>query len=143
MSYEWGEGFHPPKDVAADQVKAALDSLKEPSPENLLESSKAKAHVLYGDLWSEGDQVWAQRGRLERCRRIIGAVQEVVVVGGKNIQIRAVEFVKRNGESRWTSIDDIRQNEALRDAYMSEIQRLQEQATAKMEKFRNLMKADA
>ncbi len=143
MNFEWREGFHPPKGVSADDVKAALDKLREPSPENLLDASKAKRHVLHGELWGEGDQVWAQRGRAEQCRRIIGAVQEVIVVGGKTIQIRAVEFIKRNGEGHWTSIDDIRQSEELRDAYMSEIQRLQEQASAKMAKFRQLMRHDA
>lgn len=140
MRYQWADGFHPPKDVPAEAVKAALDELPEPSPENLLEASKRKRHVLHQDLWSEGDQVWAQRGRLERCRRIIGGVKEVVVAGGKEIEVRAVEFVKPNGgDGRWLNIDTIRSDPDLIDAYLSEIQRLQDQASGKMAKLRELM----
>lgn len=139
MQFKWADGFHPPKDVAPDAVKAAIDKLKEPTPENLLQASKRPKHVLHNDLWSEGDQVWAQRGRLERCRKIIGAVQEVVVAGGKEISIRAVEFVHLNGDGRWATIDTIRSDPELLNAYLSEIQRLQEQAVGKMQKVRDLM----
>lgn len=143
MNFSWREGFHPPKGVAADDVAAALDQLKEPSPENLLQASKAKRHVLHGDLWSEGDQVWAQRGRLERCRQILGAVKRVEIIGGKTIEVRAVEFVRLNGEDRWAKIDDILQDKSLCDAYMAGVQNLLEQASAKMSKLRELMKAAA
>lgn len=143
MNYEWAEGFHPPKGVGAEDVKHAVDRLKEPSPEALLQASKNKRHVLYGDLWSEGDQVWAQRGRLERCRRILGSICEVVVAGKKTISVRAVEYVRTNGDGRWFSIESIRSDPELMDAYLSEVQRLQEQATGKMEKLRQLMVSGA
>lgn len=137
---EWREGFHAPKGVSADDVKATLDRLEEPSPENLLHATKAKRHPLHDAVWGEGDQVWAQRGRLEYCRRIIGAINETIVVGGKSIEIRVVEFIRTNGSGQWTSIDDIRNDPLLLDAYLAEVQRLQEQAVAKLEKVRVLMR---
>lgn len=140
MNYRWAEGFHPPKKVTPEAAKAAIDKLKEPTPENLLEASKRDKHVLHEDLWSEGDQVWAQRGRLERCRKILGAVQEVVIVGGKEMTVRSVEFVKTSGEGRWATLETIRSDPALLEAYFAEILRLQEQATAKMAKVRELMR---
>lgn len=139
MNYRWAEGFHPPKNVTPEAVKTALDKLSEPTPENLLHASKRKTHVLHEDLWAEGDQVWAQRGRIERCRRIIGAVHEVVIAGGKEISIRAVEFVKPNGTGRWATLESIRSDPDLLNAYLGEVQRLQEQATGKMQKIRDLM----
>lgn len=144
MNYEWAEGHHPPKGVTADQVKAALDDLPEPSPEAMLEASKRKRHVLHEAVWSEGDQVWASRGRLDYVRRTIAAVREIVVIGGKSISIRAVEFVKPNGEDgRWASLESIRKDPELIDAYMAEVQRLQDQAAGKMAKLRELMRERA
>ena len=139
MRFTWADGFHPPKNVSADDVAAAVSELPEPSPEKLLNASKRKRHVLYEELWAEGDQVWAQRGRLERCRRILGGFVETVVTGGKEIQVRAVEFVRTNGTGRWASIDNIRSDPELLDAYAAEVQRLQDQASAKMTKLRELM----
>lgn len=141
MRFEWADGFHPPKDVSADAVKGALDLLDEPTPEALYEASKGNGHVLHDELWSEGDQAWARRGRLDRCRKIIGAVQEVVVVGGKNIQVRAVEHVRVRGEGRWASLETIRSDPDLREAYFAEVLRLQEQAAAKLTKLRELLAA--
>lgn len=142
MNYQWAEGFRPPKGVTPDAVKAALDKLSEPSPERLFEASKAKRHILHEELWSEGDQVWANRARLDRCRHIIGAVRETVVVGNKSLSVRAVEFVRpANGEGRWASLDTIRSDAALREAYLNEVIRLQEQASAKMAKLKELMAA--
>jgi len=137
--FTWRAGFHSPKKVDAEAVKQSLDKLKAPTPENLLDASKRKNHVLHDDLWSEGDQIWAQRGRMERCRHIIGAIQEVVVVGGKEISVRAVEFVRNDGNDRWVFLDAIRSDPELQQAYMAEIQRLQEQAIAKMAKLRELL----
>lgn len=140
MKYVWADGFHRPKNVDADTVKAALDVLPEPSPENLLDATKAEGHVLHEDLWAEGDQVWAQRGRLDRCRRIIGAVHEIVPVGNREVSIRAVEFVRPNGEGRWASLDNIRNDPDLLDAYLGEVERLAEQAAAKSRKVRELLR---
>jgi hypothetical protein len=141
VRFEWREGFHPPSGVAAETVKAALDALPEPSPEALLEASKIAEHPLHGELWSEGDQLWAQRGRLEHCRRIIGAVHEVLTIGGKEITIRAVEFIRTESDKgRWIGLDGIRADPELLDAYFGEIQRLQDQAAGKMAKLRDLMR---
>ena len=140
MNYQWADGFRPPKNVSAEDVKQALDSLEEPTPENLLEASKRKRHILHADLWSEGDQAWAQRARLDRCRHIIGAVVEPIVVGGKTITVRSVEYVRANGEGRWATLTQIRSDPELREAYAAEVERLQEQALGKLTKLRELMK---
>ena len=142
MKFQWRDGFHPPKGLSADDFAAAVSELPEPSPEHLLNASKKKRHVLHEYIWSEGDQVWAQRGRLEQCRRILGGYAETIVTGGKEIQIRAVEFVRTNGEGRWATIDSIRSDPELCDAYIAEIQRLQDQASAKMAKLRDLMRPE-
>jgi len=140
MTYHWAEGSRPPKKVTADDMKAALDALPELSPKNLLAASKRKRHVLHNDLWSEGDQVWAKRARLARCRHIIGWVHEEIVVGSKTISVRAVEFVKPNGKGRWVSIESIIDDPELVDAYLAEVQNLQEQAVAKMARIRELIR---
>lgn len=142
MSYVWRDGFHAPKGVDVNVVGAALAKLSEPSPEGLLEASKGKRHVLHETLWAEGDQVWANRGRLEHCRHIIGSVHETVVVGGRELTIRAVEFVRADGEGRWAMVDNIRDNPDMLDAYFAEVVKLQEQAAGKMEKLRELMKPE-
>ncbi|WP_022727204.1 hypothetical protein [Fodinicurvata sediminis] len=143
MNFQWAEGFHAPKGVSADEVKEALEALPEPSPDALLEASKDTAHPLHHDLWSEGDQAWAQRGRLERCRRIIGAVQEVVVSGNRSVSIRAVEYVRPNGEGRWATLNTIRSDPDLLDAYLAEAERYMEQASAKFRRVRDMMKERA
>lgn len=137
--YYWADGFHAPKNVSADDAMAAIERLKEPTPENLLEASKSKKHILHETLWAEGDQVWANRGRLECCRKIIASVCEVEVVGGREIAIRAVEFVRANGDGRWATLTDIKKDPDLMDAYLAEVLRLQEQASAKLKKVRALM----
>ena len=142
MRYQWAEGFHPPKGVSVDALAAAVDELSEPSPESLLGASKRKRHVLHEELWAEGDQLWASRGRLERCRRILGGYTETIVAGGKTIEIRAVEFVRTNGTGQWTTIENIRSDPELMDAYAGEISRLMDQASAKMEKYRELLKSE-
>lgn len=139
MNFQWAEGFRPPKGVSPDDVAASLAKLEEPSPESLYEASKEKGHILHGDLWSEGDQVWARRGRIERCRKIISSVHEIVVVGGRDIAIRNVEFVRSEGKGRWAGMETIRNDPKLWDAYMAEVLRLQDQAAAKLSKLRELM----
>lgn len=140
--YTWADGFQPPSGVSAEAVKNALDELAEPSPDNLLDASKTRTHILHGDLWSEGDQAWAQRARLDRCRRIIGAVHEVVVVGGKTLTTRSVEFVRPNGSpnGRWCTLQTIMADPVLIDALMDEVIALQERVTAKLARIRELMK---
>lgn len=146
MQFQWREGAIPPrrlhknKEVAIDAgvVARALRELDAPSPDNLLEASKASDHVLHWELWHEGDQVWAQRGRLDRCRNIIGAVHEVVTMGGKEITTRSVEFIRVNGEGTWAHMEAILSDPAMEKAYLAEIQKLQEQALAKIQRYRAL-----
>lgn len=136
--YHWRKGFIPPKGVAASDVRASLGNLPEITPENLYEASKSKRHVLHTALWSEGDQEWARAARIEYCRRVISNIVEVVPVGGKSIEVRAIEFIRPEGQSRWASIEDIMADPVMRDAHLSAIQDLQEEAAAKLQRFRDL-----
>jgi hypothetical protein len=138
MKYTWADGFHAPKDVSADDVKASIDSLKDRSPSGLLEASKAKKHPLHGALWSEGDQIWATRARTDYCRKVMSSICEVEVKGGKEITHRAYEFIRKNGEGSWATIGEISNNTDLRKSYFNEIKRLQEQALHKMERYHSL-----
>ena len=146
MRFQWREGAHPPRKVvdgkevalSADAVGTAIRELENPSPDNLLEASKVSDHVLHWELWHEGDQVWANRGRMERCRQIIGSIHEVRIIGGKTIANRAVEFVRVKGEGRWAHIEAIVQDPSLDAAYLTEIMRLQEQAHAKLARYKAL-----
>ena len=136
MNYQWGDGFHAPKGVSAEKVAAVVLAMPNPTPTALVAASKRKTHVLHGELWSESDKVWAERGRLDRAAKIIGAIYEVVVVGGKEISIRAVEFVRHDGEGRWAKLADIRADPELLDAYLAEVIRMQEQAMGKLIRVR-------
>jgi hypothetical protein len=146
MRFQWREGSIPPKYVrdgkeiaiSAEAVAGALRDLDAPSPDNLLQASKASDHVLHWELWHEGDQVWAIRGRLDRCRHIIGAVHEVMSIGGKTITNRTVEFVRVKGEGQWAHMDAILADPALDEAYLAEVTKLQEQALAKLQRYRAL-----
>ena len=142
MTYVWADGYHAPKGLRPDKVAAAIDNLSDPSPEAMLEATKSKRHVLHEVVWGEGDQAWAQRGRLDFCRKIMGAIKEVIVHGGKSIEVRTVEFVRQNGDGRWYHTRDIRGDAELLDAYMAEIVRLQDQAAGKMAKLRALMRPE-
>ena len=112
-SYFWREGIHPPKGVTAVQMMERLRDLPEPSPEESYEKSKDPDDLLHEATWAEGDQVWATQARIEAHRRWITGVGEVVVVGGKDIEIRSVEFVRTNGSGKWAQIDDIRNDREL------------------------------
>lgn len=134
----WASGFHPPRGVSPEAFAGRLRKLKEPTPEASFEASKRKTDLLHEATWGEGDQVWANRARLEFHRKCISSLVEPVFVGGKSIEVRAVEFVRVNGEGRWAHIDDIRADPELYDAYFDAVERLQEQALAKMAKLREL-----
>lgn len=137
----WRRGSHPPKNVDAATVKAAIDELYEPSPEALLEAAKNKKHCLHEELYSEGDQIWAQRGRLERCRHILGDLAEIVVIGGQTIEIRAVEWLRATKDDEqdiWATLEDIRADTELFKRYLKEVRRLQDQASAKLAKALSL-----
>ncbi len=138
--FKWAKGYHAPKGISAEEVGAAFRELSDRTPSGLFEASKRKRHILHSHLWAEGDQVWANRARVDECRHIIGAVRAVFAVGGAEISVRAVEFLRENGDGRWADIEEIVADPSLHDAYMSEIQRLQEQAVNKMQAFRILLK---
>jgi len=135
--HRWRDGFVAPKGVAVADARAAVVELDEPSPEELYEASKDNSHVLHEDIWSEGDQEWARRGRIERCRKILGAIVEIVRVGNREIEVRSVEFV-----GKWALIEEIISDVDLRDRYFLEIQRLNEQAMAKLARCRELMRSE-
>jgi hypothetical protein len=139
MSYQWREGAPLPRGpkgvLPVEDVKAAIDALEEPSPENLFEASKSERHILHHEIWSEGDQAWANRARMQRCREIVASVHEVLVIGGKNVGIRAFECVKVKGTRRWASIANIVSDDAMRKGYIAEIRELQEQALAKTMRY--------
>lgn len=137
--YQWAEGFRPPKNVSAEALGLAIEVLDEPTPEALFEASKEAEHVLHGHLWSEGDQVWANRARVEECRHIIGGYRGITIVGGKTITFRPVEFLREQGEGRWARMEEIIADDSLHYAYMAEIKRLQQQALNKMETFMLLL----
>lgn len=136
FKWVWADGFHAPRGVSVEDVGPAVEDAK--TPEALLEASKKRRHCLHDHLWSEGDQVWANRARKEECRTIIRHVRKEMVVGGATIEVRAVEFIRESDS--WESMDDIIANPEMHDAYMGEIERLQEQALRKMSVFRLLLK---
>jgi hypothetical protein len=146
MKFTWREGARPPTlvrdgkevTISAEAVAKELRKLDVPSPENLLHASKASDHVLHSELWREGDQVWAQRGRMERCREIIRGIHEITTIGGKTITNRTVEFVRVKGEGIWAHMDAILADPDLEKAYLAEIEKLQQQALAKIQRYRAL-----
>lgn len=142
---KWKAGFHPPAGVEPEDVAAEADKLvqagREPSPENMLEGSKDQSHVLHRELWSEGDQVWAHRGRLDRVRRIMGSVVKEVTVKNRTVEIRSFEYVGTKSDGRWHPIERILDDQVLADAYLAEIVRMQMEAAGKLENFRTLRRA--
>lgn len=139
MNFQWASGFHAPKGVDPKKVAKAIDGLDDLSPDALLNAAKRETHVLHKTLWAEGDQVWAYRGRLEYTRKIMASVEEVETKGSKVIEHRYVEFVRTSEGGRWARMKDILVNQELLDGYMAEIQRMNEQAAAKMTNLRALL----
>jgi hypothetical protein len=140
MKYQWADGFHPPKGVSAEAFCDALHKLPEPTPEALLKASKKVSHIYHEAIWSEGDDVWARKGRLDFCRRSIASCKEVAFVGGQEVLVRSVEYVHVDGDGRWATMDMIRSDKDLLAAYFEETKKLMYQATAKMERISLLMK---
>lgn len=136
---KWKRGSHPPKGVDANAFLDRLHKLPEPTPEASLAASKKKTDLLYEATWGEGDQVWANRARLEYHGQLIRSVVEPITVGGKSIEVRAVEFVRVNGDGRWAFTEDICDDPELMQAYLDAVTNLQEQALAKMAKVKDLI----
>ena len=141
IEYFWRSGYVPPKGIAAVSVKEALDALPEPAPEALFEASKDASHILHEEIWSKGDQEWARVGRIEHCRKIISNLVEIISVGGREIETRVVEFVRLGSEGRWSRIEDVISDPEMRDAHLAAIQRLQDEAAAKLARFRELIRS--
>jgi hypothetical protein len=136
--FRWREGYHGPRGLDVKAVGLAIEKAKDPAV--LFEHSKASTHCLHSHLWSEGDQVWANRARLEECRQISMAVLREYSIGGRTYSIRAVEYVRQNGGGTWATMNEILNDHDLEDGYLAEIERLNDQAARKMESFRQLRK---
>ena len=75
-----------------------------------------------------------------RNRKIIGALEETVIFGGKSIEVRVVEYIRdEKGVGVWATMNDILADKELLSAYLAEVERLQEQATAKVARVRQLL----
>lgn len=61
------------------------------------------------------------------------------VVGGKTLEVRAVEYTRTEEGGRWASIREIVDTPALLSGYMREIESLNEAAAEKMRKLRELI----
>lgn len=124
-------------------LKALVDDGLEPSPDNLLEASRADGHPLHDALWQKGSDVkFALIGRLEFCRRFIHATKIEWTHGGKTIETRYVEFVRPNGVGKYATVHQIVEDKSLLNAYMTEIRLLNEQAAEKMARLQALMSGD-
>ena len=142
MKYRWAEGFHAPKGIEAESVAIDCEARGDWSPDGLFQASKDKSHYLHGVVWAEGDQVWAQRARLEFCRKTIAGVHVEMTHGGKTYEVRAAEFVRVNGDGRWASIEQIRSDSDLLKAYATEVGKYLQMATAKQAKLQALLDED-
>jgi len=141
VNVEWRAHARPPAGLTAYAMKARLDALPEPSPQASLEASKDPDDALFSATWERNDRDWANEARLHYHRHLIAAVCETVVVGSSEIQVRSYEFVRdEDGEGKWDSIENIVADPDLLDAYVREVQRYLNQAGAKMERVRLLLK---
>lgn len=138
--FQWATGFHPPKGVSADEVGAALAEMKkveEPSPENLYERTKDPSHPLHSAVWGEGDQVWASRGRLEFCARILRSVHEITYNGNKKFTTRYVEYVA----GKYHCLKDVIADDNLDEIYRREVLAAADAFRAKLERYFDLKDA--
>lgn len=128
-----------PKVLRLQAIQALEKAGIEPSPENLLKMSKRKKHPLHAFFWDTPDEVWAQVGRYEGARRIINTTRVEFSIGGKTLEVRAVEFVRTDDGGRWAMTQDIVKSPELLSGYMREIESLNEQAAEKMRKLREII----
>ena len=140
MTWFWAEGAHTPKGLSAEAMGEAIQQW--PTPPLMFEASKDRHHILHAELWSEGDQVWANQARLDRTRHIMGACKQQIVIGKKTITMRAVEYIHRkDGTGAWATSDMIRSDSELLEDYLAEVQKLQVQAAEKISTVLALMEA--
>lgn len=140
MSYRWREGFHPPRGVQPHIAAKAIKDLAptERTPEELVNRAKSPRHCLHSEFYAEDDALWARRGRVERARKIMGSIEHIEVVGGKEIATRVVEFVR----TRWHTLDEIRLEPDLQRAYIEQTRLLLKQAMDKLERISALFDED-
>lgn len=130
-----------PKEVRLAAVMALVESGIEPSPTNLLEASREKGHPLHDFFWKTPQNVWAHVGRYEGARRILQMTKTDLVIGGKTIEVRAVEYTRTGDGGRWASVREIVDTPELLSGYMREIESLNESAVEKMRKLREIISA--
>jgi hypothetical protein len=127
ISYKWKEGFPAPKGVSAEQMDEVISKLRmsvtteqgrEAGPEDLVEASKDKKHVLYKEFWSDGDDVWARRGRIARARGLWNAVVVEFENKGKIYETRAYEFISGQGRE---SVFEIARNDDLLSKLLADV----------------------
>lgn len=128
-----------PKEALLAAVNALIAANKEPSPDNLLKASKRAGHPLHAFFWETPDDVWAHIGRYEGARRILQTTKIDLVIGGKTIEVRAVEYTRTDDGGRWASIKEIVASPDMLSGYMREIESLNESAAEKMRKLRELI----
>lgn len=130
-----------PKEVRLAAVQTLIESGIEPSPANLLEASKEKGHPLYEFFWKTPQKVWAHVGRYEGARRILQMTKVDLVIGGKTLEVRAVEYTRTEDGGRWASTREIVETPELLSGYMREIESLNQSAVEKMRKLREIISA--
>lgn len=131
-----------PKEVRLAAVQSLIESGIEPSPANLLEASREKGHPLHEFFWKTPQKVWAHVGRYEGARRILQMTKVDLAIGGKTIEVRAVEYTRSpEGGGRWASTREIVETPELLSGYMREIESLNESAVEKMRKLREIISA--
>ena len=130
-----------PKEARLAAVQALIESGDEPSPANLLERSKDESHELHEFFWKTPEATWAHVGRYEGARRILQMTKTELVIGGRTIEVRAVEYTRTDDGGRWASTREIVQTPALLSGYMREIETLNQAAAEKMRKLREIISA--
>lgn len=130
-------------DARQKAVDMLIKSGIEPSPENLVSASKKKRHPLHRFFWETPENDWAHFGRYEAARWVLRTTMVEFSIGGKKLEVRAVEYTRPESGARWASMREIVATPELLDGYMREIQTMNESAADKMEKLRELMKSPA
>jgi hypothetical protein len=131
----WAPGFHAPRGVAAADVGRSLQGTDK-SPETLLELSKDKNHPLHEAVWGEGDQVWANRGRMELCRKVISAIRVDEITSKKTITYRMYEYIKQT--KSWHDLPEIVVDPTLDAEYQRQIMASIDELQSKLRRYFDL-----
>ena len=139
---KWGDApIAPP--CPPEQFDRALHSLDKPEPEPLVLAAKAKKHPLHQRWYvnkTEGE--WAHIARVDDARKLIRNLNEVVTIGGKTVETRAVEFIRLGTSREYTGvyIYNILDDPDMLVSYLREVQRLNEQAAEKLGRVMMMIK---